>query len=447
MALNIQQEQCLNNASAIPISNAFSSLSSNFNTIEWLKPNNPYRSSSSSKIKQLTSLIPFTDDPLIEFIAASVPKNCFESWGYLGAAVRAVLAGDVWQARHLAYYAELRAAMSILGSQGIGVFDHNHIIIDNNNRCNLFPLNDINRPSGTHLFTWEAIEYWSKQPKCTQLFGDQIKAFGYSLNEWLIAFPIPHTNTTGYQMLNDWGFDLQNLSKDRETRNQVSYSPNFNPAKHYVTPNSIYDMLSSYWQFSEPSGQAFSELDKFIVRLTLQKRFKASRSRSTLEIAVNSAVDKLFTHGMGDGTQIKDFLKNRELNATPQFFTDAFKTSDLYASNQYKEVIARAFLLCRLASASTNNLVRTCGLKLSDLHTWWEFEGLKRGLWKKDQPPELVIDMWQDVGMAISDIGDWIKANNTEPQKSCLLSLQETEATNLVSLAKFERIALWALPQ
>jgi hypothetical protein len=447
MTLNTQQEQCLSNASATPILNAFSGLSSNFNTIEWLNPTNPYRSQPGSKIKQLTSLTPFADDPLVEFIAATVPKNCFEGWGYLGAAVRAVLSGDVWQARHLAYYAELRAAMSILGSQGIGVFDHNHIIVDNNNKCNIFPLSDMNRTLGTHLFAWEAIEYWSKQPKCIKLFGDQIKAFGYSLNEWLIAFPIPHTNTTGYQMLNDWGFDLLNLSKDRETRNQVSYSPNFNPVKDYITPNSIYDMLSSYWKFSEPSSQAFSELDTFIVRLTLQKRFKASNSRSTLETVVNSAVDKLFTHGMGDGVQIKDFMKNRALNATPQFFADAFKTSDLYASNQYREVIARAFLLCRLASASTNNLVKSSGSKLSDLNTWWEYEGLKRGLWKKNQKPEPLIDMWEDVSVAMSDINQWILDNNTEPQKSCLLSLHDAEASNLISLAKFERIALWALPQ
>jgi hypothetical protein len=448
MALNIQQEQCLNNASATPISNAFSGLSSNFNTIEWLKATNPYRSQSGRKIKLLTSLTPFTNDPLIEFIAASVPKNCFEGWGYLGAAIRAVLAGDVWQARHLAYYAELRAAMSILGSQGVGVFDNTHIIIDGNSKCNVFPSNGSGKTLGTHLFTWEAIEHWSKQPKCIKILGDQIIAFGFSLNEWLHEFPIPHNSVvTGYQMLNEWGFDLHSLSKDRDIRNQVSYSPNFSSTKDYVTPKSMHEMLNGYWQLSEPGSQAFSVLDKFIVRFTLQKRHNASGSKKTLEDAVSVAVDTLFSHGMGNGTQIKDFLKNKNKAANPELFRDANKQSQLYESTQYKEVIARAFLLCRLASASTNDLVKSSGLSLSDMHNWWQYEGLKRGLWKKGQEPADVVDMWQDVELAMSDISNWIAANNTEPKKSCLLSLHDAEATNLVSLAKFERIALWALPQ
>ena len=39
------------------------------------------------------------------------------------------MAGDPDAARHLGYYAELRATMSILAGDGIGVFQNKHIIV------------------------------------------------------------------------------------------------------------------------------------------------------------------------------------------------------------------------------------------------------------------------------------------------------------------------------
>lgn len=61
-------------------------------------------------------------------MAASVIVHCFDGWSYLGRALEAEMAGDPQTAVHLGYYAELRAAMSVLASDEIGVFRNKHAV-------------------------------------------------------------------------------------------------------------------------------------------------------------------------------------------------------------------------------------------------------------------------------------------------------------------------------
>ena len=87
---------------------------------------------------------------LSQYIAASCVLHCADGWAYLGKAILAVLRGDPHRSRHFGYYAELRAAMSLLASEGIGVFDKKHAVIDARNSVALFTGN-----YGTHQFAWD----------------------------------------------------------------------------------------------------------------------------------------------------------------------------------------------------------------------------------------------------------------------------------------------------
>lgn len=446
MALTTDQEKCLRGASDAAIQNAFSGLESNFNTVEWLKKSNLYRLDPSSKVKTLSSTIPFHDQHLVEYIAASVPRNCLDAWAYLGASIRAIIAGDVWQARHLAYYAELRAAFAILASEGIGVFDHTHIIVDLSGKCNIFPPDAKSNRYGTHQFTWEAIEFWSKETKGSKLFGNQISAFGFSLNDWLNKLPIPHSSVSGYELLSEWGFDLKMLSVDRSVRNQVSYCPEFNSKCEYQSAIEIYQVLESYWQLAEPTLQTFTQLDKFIVKLSLHNRHKHSRTKTSLSDAIDKAVDKLFPPDLGGekNRQLKQFFTDKKL---PDLLQAASNRSKIDVKNQHLEVMARAFLLLRLACASTGNLIQKSGLTGADIQSWWEHEGLKRGLWRNGEFTGDLTDMWAEVKAGIEDVDEWVQMYATDPTKPCIRSLQESQAVNLMTLAKFERVALWSMPQ
>jgi len=62
---------------------------------------------------------------LSEYIAASCLLHCSDGWSYLGRAISALLRGDPHRARHLAYYAELRAATALLAKVGVSSIDSN----------------------------------------------------------------------------------------------------------------------------------------------------------------------------------------------------------------------------------------------------------------------------------------------------------------------------------
>ena len=64
---------------------------------------------------------------LAQYIAASTCLHANDGWSYLGRAFACLIAGDAHRALHLGYYAELRAAMSLLAGNGIGVFNNKHL--------------------------------------------------------------------------------------------------------------------------------------------------------------------------------------------------------------------------------------------------------------------------------------------------------------------------------
>ena len=104
------------------------SLKSYWEKGRWLGANNRYKQETSKQVKADAG--GFTDSNLTEYIGASTLGHCFDGWSYLGRATEAELAGDPGSARHLGYYAELRAAMSLLAGDGIGIFNNSHVSVN-----------------------------------------------------------------------------------------------------------------------------------------------------------------------------------------------------------------------------------------------------------------------------------------------------------------------------
>ena len=84
----------------------------------WLGQNNSFIRDTKNKIIKFNGgSTPSDHEHLADYIAASVFGTCLRWLGiFLGRAIEAELAGDPDIARHLAYYAELRAGISFLAS-------------------------------------------------------------------------------------------------------------------------------------------------------------------------------------------------------------------------------------------------------------------------------------------------------------------------------------------
>jgi hypothetical protein len=67
---------------------------------------------------------------IIRVLAASAPNHCMDGWSYVSRSLSSLLAGDPHAARHLAYYAQLRAALSLLANLGVGVVDGINFAVD-----------------------------------------------------------------------------------------------------------------------------------------------------------------------------------------------------------------------------------------------------------------------------------------------------------------------------
>jgi hypothetical protein len=94
---------------------------------------------------------------LSQYVVASTVLHCADGWSYLGKAMGCLLLGDPHRSRHLAYYAELRAALSLLASEGVGLFQDQHFAIDAPNSVVRLQISKT-----THQAVWNCLEGWAK---------------------------------------------------------------------------------------------------------------------------------------------------------------------------------------------------------------------------------------------------------------------------------------------
>src|SRR5438067_355249 len=108
----------------------------------WIGKSNAYSGDIIEKIK-MDSVAHRIRNPrhLSQYISASCLLHCADGWSYLGKAIVLLLRGDPHRCRHLAYYAELRAAMSLLAADGIGIFNNTHFVFDGPNSVTRLPRN------------------------------------------------------------------------------------------------------------------------------------------------------------------------------------------------------------------------------------------------------------------------------------------------------------------
>ena len=209
-------------------------------------------------------------------LAASAPTHCCDGWAFLGRAVASYLRGDPDTARR-AYYAELRAAMAMLATEGIGIFSRLHFSIDKQQKAS------IGARTGTHVATWAILEEWASRNQAADLMGRILTPRDIPMNDWLNHFS---PGAVWAPVAEDWlrvmGLDLKRLSADRDARNEASYRPTqLNPCAAN-TPEAIAAICA------EPVAAARAEqhlivraIDRELLRLTLELAFRSSTGRSS----------------------------------------------------------------------------------------------------------------------------------------------------------------------
>jgi len=354
----------------------------------------------------------------------------------------AQLRGDIGAARHLAYYAELRAAVSLLANEGIGVFNRVQAVLRESGDVELF------RQESTHVFAWNALSKWTERPESQDLFGEVIEPADAPLADWLAPLTSGSVwKARGRDYLRTWGLDVKRFALDREARNDSSYQPR--TVFGAKAPASIRAARFSrdFWELFEPEGATnFGLLDRYLLRRMLRRIFEARTEESAavqqkafIEF-LEPALERVQT-SQSDG-QLIQFLSGQNHAEEPPLFGEAEQSSPVDDAEDHLQVIARAALLLRVASGAARRLLTKAALSLPDYEWWVRQMAANRALALEDaetlvRPEEL----WGDVGAAIEELDRMMPAGETDTY----VEMGGGGSRELALLGGCERIALWGI--
>lgn len=397
----------------------------------WLPSSNVYERNPNDRIATDVDQSSIRPRQLADYLAASAVGHCGDGWGYIGRALVATAVGDGDVARHLAYYAELRAALSLLASEGIGVFDRSHAVATGYNGARGF------RGQGTHVMTWQILDWWIGRPSATQLLSDIVKPEGVPVNQWISQIPSAGPwEALGGSWMRQWGLDLRNLAADRVQRNAASYRPSVLPPSARLASSETAKFLSSWWELFVPQGYgAFDKLDRHLLRHAIHQGFKSPHP-DDIDYAVETVPSSPVRH-------LSEFLKAAPADSGLENILGlaANMTDTRATATHHLQVISRATLLLRLATGATHRLYQEAGVELAEFEFWWSALGERRGFWPPTARPDPLTDLWQDVELALEEVFQQVE----RPEESSYHRMMMACGSAINVLGGCERVALWAL--
>jgi len=343
--------------------------------------------------------------------------------------------GDPDTARHLAYYAELRAAMSLLGSQGVGILDKTHFVA--------LPgatLGQVRK--ATHPATWLVLSHWAARTAARDLLGRIFQPMGVPLRDWMDALPgLAGWQVVGSGWLRQWGIDLQHLSNDRFARNEASYRPTRLRGQRSQGSLDSMGYVSDFWGLFDPSpGSPFDGLDRHFLRESLERVFEANGlDRKTSEAAVRQLVRDLLP-GHGNAELFIRFLLREVAEKTPSIFDHASSDSSIDQETHHLEVTSRAALLLRVATGSAAEFIGRDGTSREDIKYWWEDFGVDRGFWRESDEMDSLDDLYEDITEAL-DLSQAWRHGADKSRMNLLAGFPRSVSI----LTQCERIALWSM--
>ena len=363
----------------------------------WLQKRNRYRADVRGRIR--TDCAPggpgISSPHLSAYVAASAPLHCSDGWTLLGKALASHAMGDASTAVHLAYYAELRAAMSLLAVGGVGVFDTIHFAMD----AAGMPSRILGNHS-THTLAWEALRVWSATPSAASIVSNSIKPAGLPLADWLATYPpLAAWGPIATAWLQAWGVDIARYAGDQDARNEASYRPTALLYRRSVDVTEAYQYLVSFWRLMEPGDSTFAPLDRSLLRETLRTAHKATGIPDAFDDVIAAVVANA---GLAPGAEAT-WVPYLTAAGSPDLVIRAGRLSPPASPDLHLEVISRAALLLRVATGAAANYLNAAEIDSESLRFWWTAVGEDAGLWSGSAPDALV-DLWADVVAAIDSI-------------------------------------------
>lgn len=417
--LNAEDKASLALADHAIITNALSGLKGRA-VPPWLQANNPFQDGTLPRGK--TAFAAVAPDDLTELTAIRSPLHAIDGWSYLARALNALISGNPHAARHLAYYAELRGALSILASSGIGIFNKRNAVIDAAGGVHILA------ERHTHDMCWAVVSEWALAPSSLGRMVQPLRLSGRSLLDPFREFFPSGASVAASHLMTAWGFDLEQGAEDRDERNWSSYQPTA-LSNLKTTPEDDLAFLRMFWEALRPGGVS---LTRHLLRILLE----AEAVVYNLQVADYQTQYDRIDEGVKNLASF-NFLCRITEPVDHDFLVLAAKRST--PAHPYS-MICRAALLLRLASGMAEASLLAAGIQpATDFEEWWKDFGVNHGLWTPDTEPLTTSTLWDDVGLALEDAAEAPTAHRHE--------WITTLAGSAVRICEAERAALWEMFQ
>jgi hypothetical protein len=396
----------------------------------WLARQNPFRFNVVEAISTEKSKPSPRFATLIKYIAASAPLHAADSTKYIGKALLCASLNDVHAARHFAYYAELRAAMSILACAGIGVFNRQHAIVTSQTKVEFIR-------KQTHEFVWLAFAEWASSPHATHTIISTVDIAGKCLGDIVAAAKSGFSAAGAIAgWMHDWGMDLASLAADKERRNESTYRPTEMEPVAQCALSTTLRFIKDFWALFDPSQLTrFAALDEHLSRFALE----AVLSRPNRGLAPSDYSSIMLSMGLTPSSypRIKEVLTRSGAFVNDSVIFDYAKKAPAHGdSTLHLSMISRAALLSRFAIGSVVDFVTSAGVPRTELDFWLDEFAFNAGLWTS-RPPDLQ-DLWLDLESALTNIGGMSSTASQQIWSS-------TYARDILVLGEFERVAAWGI--
>lgn len=397
----------------------------------WLDPNSP-----PDMVDEFRQDNRPSTQHVADYVAVSALHHCYDGWSMFSQALLAETTATPTVSRHLGYYAELRATMSILAAHGIAVMGDHHVVLTKASTYNTTKMR-------THEFAWNALEILSAQTNYAW-FLDVICPGGVALSDWTEASSARRSDPIADAWLKNWSRDFHKEPEDRHSRNRASYHPAALTCAGPRPADDVVAMLIEMWKLVEPhGGPGFATLDRYLLRRAL--RHMCSSSDYNRAVDDENEVVQALTREQIVQELTKSVVPDRHHYWTKVLmagddFGDSFlagAATDCYESTQ---LLSRALLLLCLATGNVAKLILANTEDARRTLAFW-LHGLRvnRHLWPHQKPPGTFSDLWDDVEVAIDSISGWLHDGKSRSYND----LWRDHSKDAAVLATTERIFLW----
>lgn len=392
--------------SRVATQNTFNRLKKRFAVGDWLSSMNRYRLDCTNRIDQ--DCAPprphrIKHSQLAEYIAASAPLHCLDGWSFLGKSIICHVMGDTASCKHFAYYAELRAVMALLASEGIGVFKNKHFAIHSANGVTSILEGPIN--GSTHTIVKEQFQEWAGSTKSADLFDKLICPRGKPLENWFSAISTTPLRWIAQDWLLQWGYDLTTIEEDHTARNQASYRPTgLTDDLSYLNSHQLrqsMELVENIWRMCATDGTGGLTIDLYLLRRSWETYAKQNKIGLTHEKVQRDLQN--FGILEPELTTLTDLITRRSQPNDPLVLEKASTRGKITDRDYHMQMMSRATLLLRLATGVGTGMIKKASLSRQELEFWWKGLGENFGLWKHGDP-DPILDLWVEIDAALQNL-------------------------------------------